>query len=45
MDYTSIVGAVDFAGVMTGLAAVAVAVAGVLIAIRGARILLSFIRR
>lgn len=45
MDYTAITGAVDFAAVLTGLGVVAAAIAGVLIAIRGARILLSFVRR
>lgn len=45
MDYTTITGAVDFAGVITGIGAVAVAVAGVAIAMRGARLLLGFVRR
>lgn len=44
MDYTAITGAVDFAGVMTGISAVAVSLAGLYIAIRGGRILLSFLR-
>lgn len=43
MDYTTITGAVDFAGVMTGVGSVAAAVAGLYIAIRGARILIGFI--
>lgn len=43
MDYTTITSAVDFAGVMTGVGAVAAAVAGLYIAIRGARILIGFI--
>lgn len=45
MDYTSITAAVDWADALTALAGVGVAVAGVLVAIRGARILLGFIRR
>jgi len=45
MDFTAITAAVDFADVMTGLGVVAAAVAGVYIGIRGARILLSFVRR
>lgn len=44
MDYTTITGAVDFAGVITGVGAVAVALAGVYIAIKGSRILLGFLR-
>lgn len=45
MDYTAITGAVDFASVMTGLGAVGVSLAGLYIGIRGARILLGFIKR
>lgn len=45
MDYTTITGAVDFAGVITGVASVAAALAGVYIAIKGASMLLSFLRR
>jgi len=43
MDYTTITSAVDWAGVLTGLGVVAVAIAGLLIAKRGARVLLGFI--
>ncbi|MES9961691.1 MAG: hypothetical protein ABW089_14770 [Sedimenticola sp.] len=45
MDYTAITTAVDWSGVLTGLGAVAVAVAGLAVAVRGARILVGFIRR
>lgn len=45
MDYSTIIAAVDFAGVMAALGAVAAAIATVLIAVRGARILLGFIGR
>jgi hypothetical protein len=45
MDYTLISGAVDWAAVLTGLGAVAVALAGLYVAARGARMLLGFIRR
>ncbi|MET0082678.1 MAG: hypothetical protein ABW079_06660 [Sedimenticola sp.] len=45
MDYTAITSAVDWAGVLTGLGAVALAIAGLNVAIRGARILVGFIRR
>lgn len=45
MDYTTITSAVDFAGVITGIGAVAVALAGVAIAMRGARLLLGFLRK
>lgn len=45
MVYTGISAAVDWADVFTGLAAVAVAVAGLYVAIRGARTLLGFIKR
>jgi hypothetical protein len=40
MDYTAISGAVDFATVLTGMGAVALTLAGVLVARRGAGILL-----
>jgi len=45
MDYTVLAAAADWDAALTGLTAVAVAVAGVYVAIRGGRILLSFIRR
>lgn len=45
MDYTAITGAVSFTDVFTALGAVGVGVAGLLIAVRGARTLLGFIRR
>lgn len=41
---TSITSAVDFASVVTGIGTVAAAVAGVYIAMRGAKMLLSAIR-
>lgn len=43
MDFTTITDAVDWAGVLTGLGVVAVAIAGLLVAKRGARLLLGFI--
>lgn len=45
MDYEAIAGAVDWADVLTGLGLVAVALAGVLVAKRGAKLLLGFIGR
>ena len=45
MDYTTISAAVDWAAVITGIGTVAVALAGVLVAKRGARLLLSMIGR
>lgn len=45
MDYSAITAAVSFADVMTALGTVAVAVAGVLLARRGANIILGFIGR
>jgi len=45
MDYTALADAADWTAALTGLGAVAVAVAGVYVAIRGGRILLSFIRK
>jgi hypothetical protein len=44
MDYTAISGAVDFAGVLTGMGAVAVLLAGVYVARKGARLLLGFFK-
>jgi len=44
MDYTTITGAVDWAGVITGVGVIAVALAGVAVAMKGARKLLSFLR-
>jgi len=45
MDYTAITGAVDFATLLTAVGTVAVSVAGLLLAVRGARVLLAFIRK
>lgn len=45
MDYTAITTAVDWSAVITGVSAVAVALAGVLVAKRGAKLLLSMIGR
>jgi len=45
MDYTLITGAVDWAAVLTGLGVVAVSLAGLAVAVRGAKMLLGFIRR
>jgi len=45
MDYTALVGAVDWASALTALGSVAVAAAGLFVAIRGARVVLGFIRR
>ena len=44
MDYTVITGAVDWAGVLTGIGVVAAALAGVYVAIKGARMLISYLR-
>ena len=44
MDYSAITSAVDFAGVITAVGTVAAALAGVYIAMKGANILLSFLR-
>lgn len=45
MDYTALVTAVDWSAALTALGAVAVAAAGLYIAIRGARTVLGFIKR
>jgi hypothetical protein len=45
MDYTTMTAAVDFATVATGVLAVGVALAGIYVGIKGARILLNFLRR
>ncbi len=45
MDYTTISGAVDWSAVITGVGVVAAALAGVLVAKRGAKLLLSMIGR
>lgn len=45
MDYSTMTAAVDFTTVATGILAVGVALAGVYIGIKGARILLGFLRR
>ncbi|MES9872659.1 MAG: hypothetical protein ABW146_06095 [Candidatus Sedimenticola sp. 6PFRAG7] len=44
MDYTAIAGAVDWSQVLVGLSAVAVAIAGIYVAVKGAGMLLNFIR-
>lgn len=44
-DYDAITAAVDWADVITGIGVVAAAVAGVLIVMRGSRMLLAMIRR
>jgi len=44
MDYTTISGAVDWAGVLTGIGVVAAALAGLFVAIKGSRVLLRFIK-
>lgn len=44
-DFTTITGAVDFSTVITGVMAVAVAIVGVYLAARGARMLLAFVRK
>lgn len=44
-DFSTITGAVDFSTVVTGVMAVAVAIVGVYLAARGARMLLAFVRR
>lgn len=44
MDYSTITAAVDFSTVLTGITAVGAALAGVYIAIKGARMLLGFLR-
>jgi hypothetical protein len=44
-DYSSVTAAVDFSTVITGILSVAALVAAVLVAMRGARLLLSVIRR
>ncbi|WP_200375327.1 hypothetical protein [Thiocystis violacea] len=45
MDYTAISGAVDWSAVLTAMGVIAVALAGLLIAKRGAKVLLAFISR
>jgi len=45
VDYATLSAAADFDTVFTGLLAVGAAVAGLYVAIRGARVLLGFIRR
>lgn len=45
MNYATIASAVDFAAVLSALGTVAAAVAGLYLAIRGGRTILSFIRR
>jgi hypothetical protein len=44
MDYTTITGAIDFAGVVTAIGAAAALLAGVLVARKGARYVLGFIK-
>ncbi len=43
-DYDAIVAAVDWADVITGIAAIAALIAGVFVVRKGARMLLSFLR-
>ena len=45
MDYTALTTAVDFAGAMTAIGAVAATVAVLFVGIRGARIVLGFVKR
>lgn len=45
MDYTAITAAVSFADVLTAVGTVAAGVAVLYIGIRGARVLLGFVRR
>lgn len=45
MDYSSLTSAVDFTTVGTGVLAVAAALAGIYVGIKGARMLVGFIRR
>lgn len=45
MDYTTITAAVDWASVVTGIGVVGLALAGVLVAKRGVRLLLGMIGR
>lgn len=44
-DFTTLTSAVDFSTVITGVMAVAVAIVGVYLAARGARMLLAFVRK
>ena len=44
MDYTTITAAVDWTGVLAGIGAIAVTLAGLYVAVRGAKILIAFIR-
>ncbi|MFY3772364.1 hypothetical protein ACOT1K_21180 [Providencia manganoxydans] len=43
-DYTQITGAVDFEAVMTGIMAIAVAVAGLYVCVNGVKKLTAFLR-
>lgn len=43
-DYTSLTGAVDFAGVVTAVLAIAATLAGLFVAIRGAKTVLGMIK-
>lgn len=45
MDYAALTAAVDFSDALTAVGAVAVAIAGVLIGIRGVRLVLGFLGR
>lgn len=45
MDYSTITGAVDFADVMTGIGALAVVIMGIHVAIKGAGILITMLKR
>ena len=44
MDYTDLISAVDFATVAAGIVAVAAVVAGLRVGVKGAKLLLGFIR-
>jgi hypothetical protein len=45
MDYTALVAAIDFSGALTAVGSVAVAVGALYLGIRGARTVLSFVRK
>jgi hypothetical protein len=45
MDYTALTAAIDFGTALTAIGTVAVAVGGLYLGIRGARMVLSFVRK
>ncbi len=45
MDFTALIAAVDYAGVVTAIGTVAAAIAGVYVASKGARMVLGFLGR